>query len=119
TRLPGGRRAPAEATTYGTGDLVHAALDHGARTLVLGIGGSATTDGGSGMAAALGARFLDQDGAELPPGGAALLRLARVDVAGLDPRLGQVRVTVASDVDNPLTRPEGAAHLYRPHKARG
>src|SRR5829696_5342144 len=118
-RLPGGRRAPLEATTYGTGELVRAALDHGAETLVLGIGGSATTDGGSGMAAALGARFLDRDGADLPPGGAALLRLAHVDVAGLDPRLRQVRVTVASDVDNPLTGPEGAAHVYGPQKGAG
>jgi glycerate kinase len=118
-RLPGGRRAPLEATTYGTGELVRAALDYGAKTLVLGIGGSATTDGGSGMAAALGARLLDRDGAELPPGGAALLRLAHIDVAGLDPRLRQVRVTVASDVDNPLTGPEGAAHVYGPQKGAG
>jgi glycerate kinase len=71
------------------------------------------------MAAALGARLLDQDGAELPPGGAALLRLARIDVAGLDPRLREVRVTVASDVDNPLTGPEGAAHIYGPQKGAG
>src|SRR5918992_209713 len=108
-RLPGGRRAPLEATTYGTGELIRAALDHGAREIVLGIGGSATTDGGAGMAAAPGARLLDQAGADLPPGGAALLRLARIDVSGLDPRLREVRVTVASDVDNPLTGPEGAA----------
>src|SRR5215218_974050 len=118
-RLPGGRRAPLEATTYGTGELVRAALDHGAETLVLGIGGSATTDGGSGMAAALGARFLDRDGADLPPGGAALLRLARIDVASLDSRLAGVRITVASDVDNPLTGPEGAAHVYGPQKGAG
>jgi glycerate 2-kinase len=118
-RLPGGRRAPLEATTYGTGELVRAALDRGAHEIVLGIGGSATTDGGAGMAAALGARLLDQDGAELPPGGAALLRLARIDVAGLDPRLREVRVTVASDVDNPLTGPEGAAHVYGPQKGAG
>jgi glycerate kinase len=118
-RLPGRRRVPLEATTYGTGELVRAALDHGAREIVLGIGGSATTDGGAGMAAALGARLLDQDGAELPPGGAALLRLARIDVAGLDPRLREVRVTVASDVDNPLTGPEGAAHIYGPQKGAG
>src|ERR671911_493230 len=118
-RLPGGRRAPLEATTYGTGELLAAALDHGAREIVLGIGGSATTDGGAGMAAALGARLLDQAGAGLPPGGAALLRLARIDVAGLDPRLAEVRVTVACDVDNPLTGPEGAAHVYGPQKGAG
>src|SRR5215218_6765564 len=101
-RLPGGRRAPLEATTYGTGELVRAALDRGA-----------------GMAAALGARFLDEHGAELPPGGAALLRLARVDVAGLDPRLRDVEVTVAADVDNPLVGPEGAAHVFAPQKGAG
>jgi glycerate 2-kinase len=118
-RLPGGRRAPLEAGTYGTGELVAAALDQGAGEVVLGIGGSATTDGGAGMAAALGARFLDQDGAELPPGGAALLRLARIDSSGLDPRLRRVRVTVACDVDNPLVGPEGAAHVYGPQKGAG
>ena len=98
-RLPGGVRAPLAATTYGTGELVAAALDHGAREVVLGTGGSATTDGGAGMAAALGARLLDQAGAELPPGGAALLRLARIDVSGLDKRLREVRVTVGDQVD--------------------
>jgi glycerate 2-kinase len=86
---------------------------------VLGIGGSATTDGGAGMAAALGARFLDDAGAELPPGGAALLRLARVDTAGLDPRLRHVAVTVAADVDNPLVGPHGAAHVFGPQKGAG
>ncbi|HYT25480.1 MAG TPA: glycerate kinase [Actinomycetota bacterium] len=115
-RLPGGRRAPRDATTYGTGELVRAALDRGARTLVLGIGGSATTDGGTGMASALGARFLDGAGRELPPGGAALLRLARIDTAGLDPRIAEVEVTVASDVDNPLVGPHGAAAVYGPQK---
>jgi glycerate kinase len=118
-RLPGGRRAPLAATTYGTGELLEAALDRGVRRLVLGIGGSATTDGGAGMAAALGVRFLDDAGDELPPGGAALLRLARVDAAGLDPRLREVEVTVAADVDNPLVGPEGAAHVFAPQKGAG
>jgi glycerate kinase len=118
-RLPGGRRAPLEATTYGTGELIAAALDGGARELVLGIGGSATTDGGAGMAAALGARLLDRDGADLPPGGAALLRLEGIDVSGLDPRLASVKVTVACDVDNPLVGPEGAAAVYGPQKGAG
>jgi len=118
-RLPGGRRVPLEATTYGTGELLRAALDRGARTVVLGIGGSATTDGGAGMAAALGARFLDDAGAELPPGGAALLRLVHVDTAGLDPRLREVQVTVAADVDNPLVGPDGAAHVFGPQKGAG
>ena len=115
-RLPGGRRAPLQATTWGTGELIRAALDGGADELVLGIGGSATTDGGAGMAAALGARFLDARGAELPPGGAALLHLAHVEVDGLDPRLARVTVTVACDVDNPLVGPNGAAAVYGPQK---
>ena len=118
-RLPGGVRAPLEATTYGTGELVRAALDRGVDAVVLGVGGSATTDGGAGMAAALGARLLDRAGAPIPPGGAALLRLAAVDVTGLDPRLRGVRVTVASDVDNPLVGPEGAAATYGPQKGAG
>jgi hypothetical protein len=87
--------------------------------IVLGIGGSATTDGGAGMAAALGARLLDREGAELPPGGAALLRLAGIDRSGLDPRLRRTRVTVACDVDNPLVGPEGAAAIYGPQKGAG
>ncbi|HZD02855.1 MAG TPA: glycerate kinase [Actinomycetes bacterium] len=115
-RLPGGRRAPLDATTYGTGELIRAALDLGARELVLGIGGSATTDGGAGMASALGVRFLDQAGRPLPPGGAALLRLARIDAGGVDPRIKGVRVTVAADVDNPLVGPQGAAAVYGPQK---
>jgi glycerate 2-kinase len=108
-RLPGGRPAPLEATTRGTGELLRAALDLGARRIVVGTGGGAATDGGAGMAAALGARLLDRAGAELPPGGAALLRLDRVDRSGLDRRLARVRVTVACDDDAPLVGPEGAA----------
>jgi len=115
-RLPGGRRAPLDATTYGTGELIRAAIDFGARDLVLGIGGSATTDGGAGMASALGARFLDEAGQPLPPGGAALLRLAHVDTRDLDPRIEQTRVTVAADVDSPLVGPRGAAAVFGPQK---
>jgi glycerate 2-kinase len=115
-RLPGGVREPLTATTYGTGELIRAALDAGAGRLVLGIGGSATTDGGAGMAAALGVRFLDGDGRPLPPGGAALLRLAKIDAGGIDRRLRQAEVTVACDVDNPLVGPDGAAAVYGPQK---
>lgn len=114
--LPGGRPDPLHASTSGVGELVRAALDAGARRLVLGLGGSATTDGGTGMAAALGVRFLDAAGVPLPPGGAPLADLARVDVSGLDPRLRDAEVVVACDVDNPLTGPSGAAHVYGPQK---
>jgi glycerate kinase len=107
---------PLGASTYGVGELVAAALDDGVRRLVLGIGGSASTDGGAGLAAALGARFLDDAGRPLTPGGGALSRLDRVDVSGLDPRLRTVEVVVASDVDNPLTGPAGAARVYGPQK---
>jgi glycerate kinase len=107
---------PLGASTYGVGELVTAALDEGVRRLVLGIGGSASTDGGAGLAAALGARFLDVAGRRLGPGGGALGLLDRVDVSGLDPRLRTVEVVVASDVDNPLTGPAGAARVYGPQK---
>ncbi len=108
--------APRTATTRGVGDLLVAALDAGARRLVIGIGGSATTDAGAGLLTGLGVRFLDAAGAELPPGGAALAGLARVDVTGLDPRLAGVEVLVATDVDNPLTGPCGAAAVFGPQK---
>ncbi len=118
-RLPGGRPAPLTATTYGTGELIRAALDLGVRRIVLGIGGSATTDGGTGMARALGARFFDAEGRELPPGGAALRDLDAIAVDGLDPRLRAVEVVVASDVDNPLVGERGAAAVYGPQKGAG
>jgi glycerate kinase len=108
--------APRTATTFGVGELLRAALDDGARRIVLGIGGSATTDGGAGMLQALGVALLDADGAEIPPGGAALARLDRVDVARLDPRIGDIELVVASDVDNPLVGPTGAAAVFGPQK---
>jgi glycerate kinase len=114
--LPGGRRAPLGATSLGTGQLVRAALELGCTTVVLGVGGSACTDGGAGLLTGLGARLLDADDAGLPHGGGALVRLHRVDLTGLDPRLGQVRVVLASDVDNPLLGPDGAAAVYGPQK---
>ncbi|MFC5954814.1 glycerate kinase [Streptomyces pratens] len=115
-RLPGGVLAPLTASTYGSGELLTAALDAGARTLVFGVGGSATTDGGAGMLAALGARFLKSDGEPVAPGGAGLAELASADLSGLDQRLGEVEVVLASDVDNPLTGPKGAPAVYGPQK---
>ena len=104
------------AGSYGTGEVIRAALDHGCREIVLGIGGSASTDGGAGMLQALGARLSDADGRELGPGGAALAGLERLDLAGLHPALAETRVVVASDVDNPLLGPNGAAAVYGPQK---
>ncbi len=114
--LDGSAPAPLTATTYGTGELIRAALDAGAREVVLGIGGSATTDGGAGMAQALGARLLNRHGAELETGGAILRELTRIDVSGFDPRVADTRVTVACDVSNPLVGPHGAAAVYGPQK---
>ncbi|MDI1456920.1 glycerate kinase [Streptomyces sp. ATE26] len=115
-RLPAGVFAPLTASTYGSGELLRAALDEGARTIVFGVGGSATTDGGAGMLSALGARFLDADGEPVPPGGGGLAALARADLSGLDPRLDSVELVLASDVDNPLTGPKGAPAVYGPQK---
>jgi glycerate kinase len=110
------KRNPLITTTYGTGELIKAALDHGCRKLIIGIGGSATNDGGAGMAQALGARLLDAEGKELPFGGAALARLERIDVSQMDPRLADFDVTLASDVNNPLCGPRGASAIYGPQK---
>jgi glycerate kinase len=114
--VPEARRNPLLTSTYGTGELMRAALDAGCRSLQIGIGGSATNDGGAGMASALGARFLDQDGRELGAGGAELSRLAHIDVAGLDVRLAETTVQVACDVTNPLFGPLGASVVYGPQK---
>lgn len=115
-RLPAGVFAPLTASTYGSGELLRAALDAGARTIVFGVGGSATTDGGAGMLSALGARFLNEDGEPVTPGGGGLADLARADLSGLDPRLSSVELVLASDVDNPLTGPKGAPAVYGPQK---
>ncbi|SHE50456.1 glycerate kinase [Vibrio gazogenes] len=109
-------RNPLLTTSFGTGQLIRAALDEGIRHLVLGIGGSATNDGGVGMMQALGASFVDAQGHELPPGGATLSRLDSIDLSGLDPRLQSCRVEVACDVTNPLTGESGAAAVYGPQK---
>ena len=118
-RLTSDERGPESAraaSTRGTGDLVRAALDAGVERITVGLGGSATTDGGSGLLRALGVRFLDGHGADLPEGGAALAHLSRLDSSGLDPRLSSVRIAIASDVTNPLCGPRGAAATYGPQK---
>jgi len=115
-RLPKGVFAPLTSSTYGSGELLRAALDAGARTIVFGVGGSATTDGGAGMLTALGARFLDKDGEPIAPGGGGLAELASADLSGLDPRFADVELVLASDVDNPLTGPKGAPAVYGPQK---
>ncbi|MDU0257284.1 glycerate kinase [Streptomyces sp. PU10] len=115
-RLPEGVLAPLTSSTHGSGEVLRAALDAGARTIVFGVGGSATTDGGAGMLAALGARFLDADGEPVAPGGGGLAALASADLTGLDARLADVELVLASDVDNPLTGPKGAPAVYGPQK---
>ncbi len=115
SRLPGGRLRPLTATSYGVGELIAAAVDAGARQIVLGLGGSATTDGGAGLIAALGARLLAASGEPVPPGGAALTGLGTLDLSGLRDLSG-VAVLLASDVDNPLLGPDGAAAVYGPQK---
>jgi glycerate kinase len=114
--VPDGARDALRATTFGVGELLRAALDRGARRVIVGVGGSATTDGGSGCVAALGARLLDAAGLALPPGGGALSALARLDVSGLDPRLRSARIEVAVDVRSPLLGPSGAAAVFGPQK---
>lgn len=114
--LPRGVADPLGATSIGTGQLVLAALDHRCRTIVLGVGGSACTDGGSGMLAALGATLLDRRGEPVPRGGGGLRLLDRVDLSGLDRRLSEVRFVLASDVDNTLLGRNGAASVYAPQK---
>jgi glycerate kinase len=116
TLVPEGRRDPRVASTFGTGQLLRAALDEGFRRIVVGIGGSATNDGGSGMAKALGVRFVDGRGETIPEGGAALSRLASIELSGVDPRLVETEILVACDVDNPLTGPRGASAVYGPQK---
>ena len=116
TLIGAGKNDPRTASTYGTGQLIAAALDAGARRVLLAVGGSATNDAGAGALSALGARFLDAAGAELLPGGAALARLERIDVSALTARLKGVSIEIASDVDNPLVGPNGASAVYGPQK---
>lgn len=114
--LPSSGLDPMQATTFGVGELLRLALDHGARRIILGIGGSATSDGGTGLARALGARFLDAHGKELPGNAAALQHIKRIDLEQLDPRLAQAHIDVICDVDNPLLGAAGAARVFSPQK---
>ena len=114
--VPPDQRDPRTTTTRGVGEIMQAAMAAGARRLLIGIGGSATNDGGAGMAQALGVRLLDDQGNELPAGGAALAHLARIDATRLDRRLAALDIQVASDVTNPLCGPEGASAVYGPQK---
>jgi glycerate 2-kinase len=114
--VPRNKRNPLLTSTFGTGELIRAALDAGLRRMIIGIGGSATNDGGAGMARALGVRFLDSIGRDLPEGGAALSGLARIDLSGLDTRLRETVIQVACDVNNPLCGEHGASAIYGPQK---
>jgi glycerate kinase len=119
TRLPDGVLAPMRAESFGLGEVIGAALEAGCRRVVVGLGGSASTDGGAGMLTALGARLLDAGGAPIPRGGAGLARLDRIDTAGLHPALADAELIAASDVDNPLLGPRGAAAVFGPQKGAG
>ncbi|GAB2709906.1 glycerate kinase [Nocardia thraciensis] len=119
SQLPGGRPAPLTATSLGVGELLRAALDTRCGTVVLGVGGSACTDGGAGLLAGLGAALLDADGRPAGPGGGGLTDIAYLDLHQLDPRIHEVELLLASDVDNPLLGPVGAASIFAPQKGAG
>lgn len=114
--VPANRRNPLLTTTYGTGELILAALNEGCRRVIVGIGGSATVDGGSGMAQALGVKLLNSQGTQIGFGGGSLPDLEKIDVSKIDPRANGVQITVASDVKNPLLGSSGAASIYGPQK---
>lgn len=114
--VPTGQRDACISSTFGTGELIRAALDAGAQRVILAIGGSATNDAGAGAMQALGVKLLDAQGETLPPGGLALAQLARIDLSDIDPRLAQVRFDIAADVNNPLCGPHGASAIFGPQK---
>lgn len=114
--VPPSERNPLVTTSFGTGELIKAALDKGARHLIVGIGGSATNDGGAGMAQALGVKLLDADGNDIGLGGGGLNKLYTLDCSGMDPRLSQIKLEVACDVDNPLCGEQGASAVFGPQK---
>ena len=115
-RPPGGRREPLSASSFGAGEVLRAALEAGARRIIFGVGGSASTDGGAGVLQALGARVLDTRGEPVGFGGAALRDVALLDLSGLHPALRSCSLTLATDVSSPLTGPDGAAEVYGPQK---
>lgn len=115
-RLREEEKNPLETTTFGTGEMIRHALERGAKTIIAGIGGSATTDAGIGMAAALGYRFLDADGNELKPVGGSMAKIRSIGADGVAPQLREARILIASDVNNPLLGPEGAAPVFGPQK---
>ena len=114
--VPKEKRDPRVTTTYGTGELIKAALADGLAKIIIGIGGSATNDGGTGMARALGVRFLDAAGQEVAAGGGSLAEICQIDTTGLDPRLKNTEIVVACDVDNPLCGTRGASAVFGPQK---
>lgn len=115
-KVPFENRNPMVSTTYGFGELIKDALDSGVEEILLGLGGSATNDGGAGMIMSLGGRLLDKEGLSIKLGGAGLKNLSDIDVSGMHPRLKEVTIRVACDVDNPLTGPKGASFIYGPQK---
>jgi len=114
--VPAEKRNPLITTTRGTGELIAAALDYGIERIIIGIGGSATNDGGAGMAKALGIKLLDSEGNEIGDGGGALGNIAAIEMSNIDPRVASVSIEVACDVDNPLTGPKGASSIFGPQK---
>lgn len=116
TMIEKDKRNPSITTSLGTGELIMQAIDDGFRKIILGIGGSATNDGGAGMAQALGVRFLNESGEDLPMGGLSLRHLSRVDISGIDSRVAKTEIIVACDVDNPLLGQRGASAVYGPQK---
>jgi len=116
TLVPENKRNPLITTTYGTGQLIKAALDQGCRKMIIGIGGSATNDGGAGMVQALGVKLLDREGKKIGFGGGELKKINRIDISNLDNRLSDTKTLVASDVNNPLCGPKGASRIYGPQK---
>ncbi len=116
TLVPENKRNPLITTTYGTGQLIKAVLNQGCRKMIIGIGGSATNDGGAGMVQALGVKLLDQEGKEVGFGGGELKKIVKIDISCMDNRLSDTKVLVASDVNNPLCGPQGASRIYGPQK---